>query len=576
MSDTDLKIPHSELSGRLQKLMFLRVILVSLLLGASILIQVKQTKAYFGDIQTFHYLLIATVYLLTFAYIILLRYRQHLYKLAYTQLLLDTVFITAVIYASGGSESIFSFLYFLAIISASTLLYRKGGLIVATSSSILYGLLLDLHYYNVIQPFGSRLTRYPVEGQGLNTLYDIVVSVALFFLVAFLSSFLSEQLRKSRVELKAKQDDIVVLEALNERIIQSIMSGVITIDDQSRVILFNPAAENIFGIKADLAIGRQITELLPFVGHYLDDEKDSSGQHPKLSHPFIDLPYVRKDGKRIFLHFSISPLRLPDEEQKGRILFFQDMTEVRQIEEEMKKVEDLALIGELAAGIAHEIRNPMASISGSIQMLGEGLEKDDVNNRLMNIILTEIGRLNHLINDFLLFARPKPFDIREFDLYQLTSESVELFKNSENWSEKIQVKVDFRKDITLETDPGQMKQVLWNLLLNASEAMPEGGIVHVNALALDSGNPSEPGQEIVKISVRDTGEGFTEKALLHLFTPFFTTKERGSGLGLATVKRIVDGLNGKIIGENHPDGGAEITIFLNKSFSSPSSQIDLI
>ncbi len=576
MSDTNFKIPHSELSGRLQKLMFLRVILVSLLLGASILIQVKQTRTYFGDIQTFHYLLIATVYLLTFAYIILLRYRQHLYTLAYTQLLLDTVFITAVIYASGGNESIFSFLYFLAIISASTLLYRKGGLIVATSSSILYGLLLHLHYYDLIQPFGSRLTRYPVEGQGLNILYDIVVSVALFFLVAFLSSFLSEQARKSRVELKAKQDDIVVLEALNERIIQSIMSGVITIDDQNRVILFNPAAEDIFAIKAEWAIGRQITELLPFVGNYLDDEKDSSGQHPKLPHPFIDLPYVRKDGKRIFLHFSISPLRLPDEEQKGRILFFQDMTEVRQIEEEMKKVEDLALIGELAAGIAHEIRNPMASISGSIQMLGEGLDKDDVNNRLMNIILTEIGRLNHLINDFLLFARPKPFDIREFDLYQLTSESVELFKNSENWSEKIQVKIDFQKDITLESDPGQMKQVLWNLLLNASEAMPEGGVVHVNALALDDGNPSEPGQEIVKISVRDTGEGFAEKALLHLFTPFFTTKERGSGLGLATVKRIVDGLNGKIIGENHPDGGAEITIFLNKSFSAPSSQTDII
>ncbi len=576
MSDTDLKIPHSELSGRLQKLMFLRVILVSLLLGVSILIQVKQTKTYFGDIQTFHYLLIATIYLLTFAYIILLRYRQHLYTLAYTQLLLDTVFITAIIYASGGNESIFSFLYFLAIISASTLLYRKGGLIVASSSSILYGLLLDLHYYDVIQPFGSRLTRYPVEGQGLNILYDIVVSVALFFLVAFLSSFLSEQARKSRVELKAKQDDIVVLEALNERIIQSIMSGVITIDDRKRVILFNPAAEDIFAIKADRAIGRQITELLPFVGNYLDDEKDSSAQHPKLPHPFIDLPYVRKDGKRIFLRFSISPLRLPDEEQKGRILFFQDMTEVRQIEEEMKKVEDLALIGELAAGIAHEIRNPMASISGSIQMLGEGLEKDDVNNRLMNIILTEIGRLNHLINDFLLFARPKPFDIREFDLYQLTSESVELFKNSENWSEKIQVKIDFQKDIALETDPGQMKQVLWNLLLNASEAMPKGGVVHVRALALDGTNSSKPGQETVKISVRDTGEGFTEKALLHLFTPFFTTKERGSGLGLATVKRIVDGLNGKIIGENHPDGGAEITIFLNKSFSAPSSQIDII
>jgi len=576
MIDTGPHISHLELSNRLQKLMFLRVFLVSLLLGVSILIQVKQTKTYFGDIQTFHYFLIATIYFSTFVYIILLRFKKHLIKLAYIQLLLDTVLTTTIVYATGGAESIFSFLYFLAIISASILLYRKGGLIVASISSILYGLLLGLNYYNVIQPFSPPLTVYSAESQGLYILFNVIVNSGAFFLVAFLSSFLSEQARKGRVELKAKQDDIDTLEALNERIIRSIISGVITIDDQNRVILFNPAAEDVFAVKPGRAIGRQITEILPFVAEYLDSRKDSTQQQPRAPHPFIDLPYVREDGKRIFLRFSISPLKLPNEEQKGKILFFQDMTEVRQIEEEMKKVEDLALIGQLAAGIAHEIRNPMASISGSIQMLSEGLEKHDVNNRLMNIVLTEIGRLNRLINDFLIFARPKPSNFQKFDLYQLTSESVELFRNSENWSKKIQVIVDFKKDIILESDPEQIKQILWNLLLNACEAMSEGGMVHVSADVLNSGNRSEPRQEVVKMSVRDTGEGFTEKAFLHLFTPFFTTKERGSGLGLATVKRIVDGLKGKITGQNHPDGGAEITILLQKSASSSSSQIRII
>lgn len=571
MIDTKPHISHFELSNRLQKLMFLRVFLVSLLLGASILIQVKQTKTYFGDIQTFHYFLIAIIYFFTFVYIILLRFQKHLIILAYVQLLLDTVLTTTIIYVTGGTESIFSFLYFLAIISASILLYRKGGLIVASSSSILYALLLGLNYYKVIQPFSPPLTLYSAESPGLYILFNVIVNSGAFFLVAFLSSFLSEQARRGRVELKAKQDDIDTLEALNERIIRSIISGVITIDDRDRVILFNPAAEDIFAVKPGRTIGRQITEILPFVGEYLDSRKDSTQQQPRAPHPFIDFPYVREDGKRIFLRFSISPLKLPNEEQKGKILFFQDMTEVRQIEEEMKKVEDLALIGQLAAGIAHEIRNPMASISGSIQMLSEGLEKHDVNNRLMNIILTEIGRLNHLINDFLIFARPKPSNLQKFDLCQLTSESVELFRNSENWPEKMQVIVDFKKDIVLESDPEQIKQILWNLLLNAYEAMPEGGMVHVSADVSDSGDRSEPRQEVVKMSVRDTGEGFTEKALLHLFTPFFTTKERGSGLGLATVKRIVDGLKGKITGQNHPDGGAEITVLLRKSASSSSS-----
>ena len=136
--------------------------------------------------------------------------------------------------------------------------------------------------------------------------------------------------------------------------------------------------------------------------------------------------------------------------------------------------------------------------------------------------------------------------------------------------------IDFKKDIILESDPEQIKQILWNLLLNACEAMPEGGMVYISADVSDNGNSSEQRQEFVKISVRDTGEGFTEKALVHLFAPFFTTKERGSGLGLATVKRIVDGLKGKITGQNHPAGGAEITILLQKSATSTSSQVSNI
>jgi two-component system sensor histidine kinase PilS (NtrC family) len=445
------------------------------------------------------------------------------------------------------------------------MLYRKGGMIIASSSSILYGLLLDLHYFDVIEPFGSRLALYPAEDKKFHIFYMIVVNVAAFYLVAFLSSFLSEQARKSRVELKAKQDDLIKLEALNERIIRSIMSGLITLDNQNRIILFNPAAEDIFGIHSNQAIGRKMTEIVPFLEEYLGDGKGPQGRLHKKPHQFIDLPYLREDGERIFLRFSISPLRLTDGDQKGQILFFQDMTEIKLIEEEMKKVEGLALIGELAAGIAHEIRNPMASISGSIQMLKESLDKDDVNSRLMDIMLREVNRLNHLVNDFLLFARPKPLNLQEFDLSQLTIESLELFKNSGNWTSRLRVETDFKQHIKLESDPEQIKQVLWNLFLNASEAMPNGGVVRVTAELVESDESSEPGQKMVRITVRDSGEGFSKNAVTHLFTPFFTTKEGGSGLGLATVKRIVEGLKGKVYGENHPEGGAQITILLHPS-----------
>ena len=549
--------------------MFLRVLFVSLLLGASVFIQIEETKTYFGDIQTSHYLLIATIYSLTFIYVLLLKTLKNLTKLAYLQLLVDTLFVTVIIYTTGGIESIFSFLYILTIINSSILLYRKGGMVIASSSSILYGLVLDLHYYNVIHPFGSRLT-YSSEYQSSYIFYMIVVNIAAFYLVAFLSSYPSEQARKSRVELRAKEDDILKLEALNEWIIRSITTGLITLDGLNRIILFNPAAEEIFGIKASQAIGEKVTDIFPFLSNYLDDGLKRSDQDAKILRRFIDLPYMRHDNKKIFIRFSVSPLMLPEGDKKGQIVIFQDMTEMKQIEEDMKRVEGLALIGELAAGIAHEIRNPMASISGSIQMLKEDLEEDDVNDRLMDIILREINRLNNLVNDFLLFARPKEAKIQEFDLNHLINDSLELFKKSGKWNEKMRFEIDFQDPIKLQSDPEQIKQVLWNLFLNATDAMPNEGSLRISTEMVNGERSHWREQKMVKITVQDTGLGFSKKALSHLFTPFFTTKEGGSGLGLAIVKRIVEGLKGQVYGANHPDGGAEITIILHPSPSNLS------
>ncbi|MDY7036977.1 MAG: ATP-binding protein [Thermodesulfobacteriota bacterium] len=566
MVSFDLKIPQTELSSRLQKLMFLRLLFISFLLGTSISIQVKETSTYFGDIQTAHYLLIAAIYFLTFIYIIFLKYLKDLIKLAYAQLLIDTFFITAMIYTTGGIESIFSFLYILTIINGSIILYRKGGMTLASSSSILYGLLLDLHYYNLIHPFGSGLDYTPVY-QSTYIFFMIVVNIGAFYLVAFLSSYPSEQARKSRIELKARQDDIIKLEALNERIIDSITSGLITLDDQKRIILFNPAAEDIFAIKARQIIGRKVVDIFPFLSDFIENGSKLSDQNLQKQHSFVDIPYLAPYNRKIFLRITLSPLNLPEEGQKGQILVFQDITEMRRIEEELKKVEGMALIGELAAGISHEIRNPMASISGSIQMLKEGLDKEDVNNRLMDIILREINRLNHLVNDFLLFARPKPPNLKEFDLNQLIIDSLELFKNSGSWTEEIRVETNFHRPLKLESDPEQIRQILWNLFLNGVEAMPSGGLLHINTEIVHNQDIFESGRAFIKITIKDTGQGFSEKALHHLFTPFFTTKEGGSGLGLAIVKRIIEGLKGKVNGKNHPDGGSEITIFLQMSSS---------
>jgi len=564
MVSSGLNIPHTELSGRLQRLMFLRVVFVSILLGASVFMQARETKTYFGDIQTAHYVLIATIYFLTVVYSLLWRTLGDLIKLAYGQLLMDTLLVSAIIFVTGGIESIFSFLYILTIINGSILLYRKGGMIIASSSSILYGLLLDLHYYGIIRPIGIPSGASGVY-QSPYIFYMILVNIAAFYVVAFLSSYPSEQARRSGVELQARKDDILKLEALNEWIIRSITSGLITLDSERRIILFNPAAEEILGLPAHRAIGKKVSEALPTLNPCFDRLAGMPVPKTRISPPFVDLNHTRADGRELFLRCSLSPLSLPEGMQKGEILFIQDLTEMKQIEGEMKRVEGLALIGELAAGIAHEVRNPLASISGSIQMLKEDLGKNEMSTRLMDIVLREIGRLNNLVSDFLLFARPTQPIHETFDLTQLVTESLALFKHRGMWTKKGQVETDFRGPVRMESDPEQIRQILWNLYVNACEAMPNGGRLYIHTESVVAAEGSGKAQNMVKMVIRDTGEGFSDRALGQLFTPFFTTKEGGTGLGLAIVKRIVEELKGNASGRNHDEGGAEVTILLPTS-----------
>ena len=352
--------------------------------------------------------------------------------------------------------------------------------------------------------------------------------------------------------------DLNKLEFLHESIINSIISGLIVLDDKERVVLFNPAAEKILGIKPHQIFGRSLVSALPVLGQYV---QSVAKVRPLVNiPPFIDIPYSKSDGIKIYLRLTISPLRYLSSERVGKIIVFQDVTEIKQIEENMKKVEGLALVGEMAAGIAHEIRNPMASISGSIEVLKEGLAWDSTENRLIAIVSREIDRLNQLISEFLIFARPKETKWRTFDLNKVIAESLELFKNGQCWNENIAIIKHFNESVMIESDPDLIKQVLWNLFLNACEAMPKGGTLDV--LTKWDFEVSESTTRTIIIIIRDTGDGFDANTLPKLFTPFFTTKEGGSGLGLATVKRIVDQLQGRISGRNYPGGGAEIVIRL--------------
>ena len=543
-----------ETLSRLQLLMFLRVGLVSLLLGVAIIIQVRETKTYFGEILNAHYLLIALIYFLTFFYVVALNYIKNFSRFAYLQLLIDTIFITAIIYTTGGVESIFSLLYLLNIISGGIILHRRGGMIIASFSSLLYGGFLDLSYYELIKPMGYHLT-YLQEYQSSEIFYRILVNVAAFYLVGLLSGFLSEQILKSTAELKAKQGDIADLEILKENIIQSISSGLVALDEHGKVIAFNRGAERIFSVDSRDAIQGDINDIIPFIKPYL-----------KVTNPnkFIQLSHKSIDGQQIDLLLNISPLKDQDGSKKGEILVFQDTTRIREMEREVKRMENLAMLGELAAGIAHEIRNPLASISGSIQVLHDSLSKKAtrINKRLMEIILREVNRLNHLVNDFLQFARPQRIEIEEFDLNQLIMDTLYIFQNSQKWSQNLAVETKFFSPLKINSDPQQLKQVFWNIFLNACEAMPKGGFVCVSTDKIKESNGSGEYIDSVRIKVEDNGPGIDTKVIKDMFKPFSTTKKGGSGLGLAIVKRIVEGLGGNVSGQNLAGGGMAIAITL--------------
>ncbi len=564
----------SELQKRLQTLMFLRVLFVSVILGAFIIIRFGGTHVDVTQAQSAPYFLLAVIYFTNIVYIFLIKYLGRIRHQAYFQLFFDTAFITAFIYATGGIDSIFSFLFILNIISGSILFSRKGGIVIASASSILYGLMLDLHYYSLIHPLGSRVNIASDSYSSSFLFYTILVNMAAFYLVGYLSGFLAEQTKKSRAELKETRLDLNKLEILHESIINSITSGLIVLDDKERVILFNPTAGKILGIHANQISGLSLTSALPVLWQHVQSvlKIRSSVNIP----PFMDIPYRTPDGARIYLRLSISPLRYLSSGKGGEIIVFQDVTEIKRIEENMKKVEGLALVGEMAAGIAHEIRNPMASISGSIEVLKEGLVWDSTENRLMAIVSREIDRLNQLISDFLIFARPKEIKWRTFDLNRVITESLELFKNGQCWNENVSVVTHFNNSVMIESDPDQIKQVLWNLFLNACDAMPSGGTLDIVTKWVFEA--PESARRNVAIIIRDTGGGFESKTLSKLFTPFFTTKEGGSGLGLATVKRIVDQLQGRVLGNNYPDGGAEIVIILpggsRSGYSRPAAGIE--
>ncbi len=558
--------PREVILKRIKWLMILRLILATFSLGTAALIQITKGKPYLDSYLVSLYAIIGMVYALNLLYAFVLNRVKRIRTFAYIQVIMDVLLITGLVNATGGVRSVFSLFYYLSIISASIILYRRGGIIIASASSTLYGLLVGLEYYGIFQP----LYRLP-EGEiyGITSLlFRVVMNITAFYLIAILGSFLSEQVSKSDAALKVKEIDYHKLEILHRNIIGSINSGLLTIDEENRITSFNRAAEEITGHSFSEVYGIEIDKVLPYLKEIGQSPHSSSGYD--AVNPRFDVSFKRADGKILHLGFSKAVLKDVEGDSQGEIYVFQDLTKLKEMEEHVKQVDRLAAIGRLATGMAHEIRNPLASMSGSVQVLRDSLKIDLDNQRLMDIVLRETNRLDQLLSDFILFAQPDDRRKEIVELNGIIDDAAQLFSYNPQYG-NINVIKNLQGEIMIEADPQQIKQVFWNLFINAAQAMDYKGalvvateIVHQDLLqeGVRSRLDTDTNEFWSQIIVSDTGRGIPENHLDKIFDPFFTTRDRGIGLGLAIVYRIIESYRGNISVKSQENKGTSFTIYL--------------
>lgn len=410
---------------KLKWLIFFRIVFSALLLGSTIVLQLSHSATPGEQSFVILYALAIAIFLISLIYSLLLKRIKKDTTFAFVQAGIDTFFVTLIIFMTGGFLSVFTFLYLLVLIYASMLLPMRATMVIAALCSLLFGILVELEYFGILDPFGT-------SGRTLASVYDwyqvffkLMITMLACFAVAFLSSLLSEQTRRSKEELRA-------------------------------------------------------------------------------------------------------------------------------MEEHVRRVEKMASIGEMAAGLAHEIKNPLASLTGSIQLLKEDMRYDPDHARLMQIILREADRLSSLASNFLYYARPPAGKVEPIELDRALLETAELFDKDGSNNGRISTIKNVSSNVWITMDPGHLHQILWNLLLNASEAIDGEGRIVIEMFPLKNRHAC--------VKIIDDGCGIPAETLKSIFDPFFTTKPNGTGLGLSIVHRILEAYDAWLNVESEPDKGTTVTL----------------
>ncbi len=477
---------------------------------------------------------------LSLFYVLLLSVWQEHRLQASLQVLTDLFLVSLVIHETGGWDSSLNFLYPLVIIVASVLLTRVWAQLVAALAFILYGMVLELNYYGVVP---SYCTTHP-SFKALQAI--IFVNLFAFLTVAYLAGLLTAKLRQVGVQLKDTSGALENLQALHENIIQSISSGLITTGLDGHITLVNASAQRLLERTEANLVGTPVDQL------FLDALPSVASRNPHAEVRFDPPSKFRKT-----LRVRVAALTVPELAELGFVYAFDDLTEIRRLEREVRMQDRLAAVGRLAAAIAHEIRNPLTSIAGSVSMLSGVPEMSEEHRRLLDIVTRESQRLNNIITDFLAYSRTKQYHFAKADLIQLLEDTLTLVDHRMTAEETgISIRRQFAvNQAYVFADGDRIKQVFWNLCENAVRAMKSGGTLTVAVESLG---------EDWQVSFADTGTGMSPQQVEKIFEPFQSNFEGGTGLGLAIVYQIMQGHEGKVWARSKPGQGATFVLRLRR------------
>ena len=547
-----------QLERQLRWLMTLRVVIVTTLLVSTFAIELL-----FSPAQSLRplFLLTAASYGLVLLWAILDRWLKGTRGFTLVQLVGDALVITLFVQITGGLDSPMSFLYLLPITVAAMVMYRGGALVLAGvcfgayTGLVIFGAALELYGG---RPAGS------IELDPGRVVNFLVAHLVAMVAVALLSASLSERLKLQGRELVERRGAVARLQALNENIIESINSGLITTDLGGKINFINRGGTEITGLSQQELEQRDIQSVFHLGEGFVQEIRRRLVANRRFR---FERYFDTKAGRRIFMGIAVSNLSDKIGRPLGYIFIFQDLTEIHALEQEVRLKDRMAALGEMAAGMAHELRNPLAAISGAVQYLKADFQPEGECLELMDIILRESDRLDQAIRDFLTFTRPGQFAAENVDLVRLLEDNVKLLRKSREFKLGHRIRTDFAAPhMDCEIDRNRVKQIFWNLATNALKAMPQGGTLEIRA-AWDAGSDQ------LQLDFSDDGVGMDERQRQLYFQPFSSSFAEGTGLGAAIVYRLVEEHGGQIQLESSPGRGTRVRLRLPRQ-QGPSAEAE--